>query len=52
MSNYECMICGYVYNEDAGDQDNGIDPNTKWDELPDDWLCPVCGAKKDQFEQK
>ena len=46
------MVCGYVYDEEAGDPDNDIDPNTKWDELPDDWVCPVCGAKKDQFEQK
>jgi rubredoxin len=52
MSKYECMVCGYVYDEEAGDPDNDIDPNTKWDELPEDWVCPVCGAKKDQFEQK
>ena len=52
MGKYECMVCGYVYDEEAGDPDNDIDPDTKWDELPEDWVCPICGAKKDQFEQK
>jgi rubredoxin len=51
MSKYECTVCGYVYNPEDGDTDNGIDPGTAFEDLPDDWTCPVCGATKDQFEK-
>ena len=51
MAKYECMVCGYVYDEETGDPDNDIDPETKWEDLPEDWVCPVCGASKDQFEK-
>lgn len=47
---YVCSLCGYVYDENDGDPDNGIDPGTKWEDVPDDWVCPLCGASKDQFE--
>jgi len=47
---YECL-CGYVYDEIAGDPDNGIEPGTKWDEVPEDFLCPVCGAPKSAFSE-
>jgi len=50
MDTYECTVCGYVYDPDEGDPDNGIDPGTAFEDLPDDWVCPVCGASKDQFE--
>ena len=50
MDTYECTVCGYVYDPDEGDPDNGIDPGTAFEGLPDDWVCPVCGASKDQFE--
>ena len=50
MESYECTICGYVYDPDEGDPDNAIDPGTSFEDLPDDWVCPVCGASKDQFE--
>ena len=46
---YVCSICGYVYDEAAGDPDNGIAPGTKFADLPDDDVCPLCGAGKDQF---
>lgn len=46
---YICDVCGYVYDEEAGDPDNGIEPGTKWEALPEDWACPICGAEKDQF---
>jgi len=46
---YVCDICGYVYDPAIGDPDNGIDPGTPFDKLPDDWVCPVCGAGKDVF---
>lgn len=50
METYECTVCGYLYNPDDGDPDNGIDPGTSFEALPDDWVCPVCGASKDMFE--
>ena len=48
---YACLYCGYTYDEAAGDPDNGIAPGTKWEDLPEDWCCPMCSAEKDQFEQ-
>jgi rubredoxin len=51
MEKWECQVCGYVYDEKKGDPDNGVDPETKFQDLPDDWVCPVCGAEKDQFEK-
>ena len=48
MEKYEC-VCGYVYDPAAGDPDNGIDPGTAFADLPDDWVCPLCGASKDNF---
>jgi len=50
MAKYECTVCGYVYDEDEGDADSGIAPGTKFEDLPDDWVCPVCGAGKGDFE--
>ncbi|MHA1243086.1 MAG: rubredoxin [Candidatus Heimdallarchaeota archaeon] len=50
MAKYECTVCGYVYDEDEGDADSGIAPGTKFKDLPDDWVCPVCGAGKGDFE--
>ena len=49
MKKYECEVCGYVYDPDQGDPDNGIDPGTAFEDLPDDWTCPVCAADKDSF---
>ncbi|MCS7143743.1 MAG: rubredoxin [Archaeoglobaceae archaeon] len=51
MAKYQCSVCGYIYNEDEGDPDSNVPPGTKWEDLPDDWVCPVCGATKDQFEK-
>ena len=48
---YTCDVCGYVYDPKEGDPDGGIPPGTAWDDIPDDWVCPVCGAGKDQFTQ-
>ena len=47
-----CDLCGYVHDEAAGDPDNGIAPGTKWEDLPADWVCPLCGAGKDEFTAK
>lgn len=49
---YICDVCGYVYDEDAGDLDNGIVPGTKWEDLPDDYECPLCGVGKDKFSKE
>ncbi len=46
---YVCTVCGYVYDETAGDPDHDIAPGTRWEELPDDFVCPLCGVGKDQF---
>lgn len=51
MAKYKCLICGYIYDEAKGDPDNNIPPNTKFEDLPNDWVCPVCGAEKTQFEK-
>ena len=51
MKKYECEPCGYVYDEAAGDPDNGIAPGTKWEDLPADWVCPLCGAGKDVYTE-
>ncbi len=47
---YKCTICGYIYDPAKGDPDGGIPPGTPFEDLPDDWVCPVCGVGKDQFE--
>ncbi len=52
MEKWRCTICGYCYDPAKGDPDNGIDPGTKFEDLPDDWGCPVCGAGKDDFEKE
>ena len=49
MKKYVCDVCGYVYDPAEGDPDNGIDPGTAFEDLPDDWVCPLCGVGKDQF---
>ena len=51
MDIYECTICGYRYDPAEGDRENNILPGTLFEELPDDWVCPVCGAGKDAFEK-
>ena len=51
MDKWECLICGYVYDPEEGDPDSGIPPGTSFENLPDDWVCPECGAGKDMFEK-
>jgi rubredoxin len=51
MAKYECTVCGYIYDPELGDPDGGIKPGTAFEGIPDDWVCPVCGASKDQFEK-
>ena len=52
MKKYVCQLCGYVYDESLGEPDNGIAPGTKFEELPDDYECPLCGAGKEEFEEE
>ncbi len=50
MKKYQCIPCGYIYDPEIGDPDNGIAPDTAFEDLPDDWTCPVCFVSKDEFE--
>ncbi len=52
MKVYVCSVCGWTYDEAKGDPDNGIAPGTKFEDLPDDFVCPLCGVGKDSFEEK
>ena len=49
---YVCMACGYIYDEEKGDPDRGIAAGTAFEDIPEDWVCPVCGVSKDMFEKK
>ena len=51
MAKYKCKVCGWIYDPEIGDPDGGIVPNTPFEKIPDDWLCPVCGAAKSEFEK-
>ena len=50
MEKYKCLVCGYIYNPEVGDPSNGVEAGTSFEALPDDWVCPDCGAGKDEFE--
>ena len=50
FKNWECVICGFIYSEEAGLPDDGIPAGTKWEDVPEDWVCPDCGASKAEFE--
>ncbi|MCP5102171.1 MAG: rubredoxin [bacterium] len=52
MTNYVCTACGFVYNPETGDPENGIDPGTAFEDLPEDWVCPLCGVGKELFESE
>jgi len=51
MEKWECTACGYVYDPEKGDPENGIDPGTSFEDLPEGWTCPQCGATKDLFQK-
>ncbi len=48
---YVCTVCGYIYDPAQGDPDNGVPAGTPWEEVPQAWVCPLCGVGKDQFEE-
>jgi len=50
MKAYQCIICGYIYDEAAGDPEHGIAPGTRWEDVPADWQCPDCGVAKADFD--
>jgi len=50
MKKYKCQVCGYLYDPELGDPDGGIAPGTAFEDIPDDWTCPVCGVTKEDFE--
>ncbi len=50
MPKWRCLLCSYVYDPAVGDPENGVEPGTPFDSIPDDWVCPLCGAAKDEFE--
>jgi rubredoxin len=52
MGKYVCSVCGYVYDEAKGIPEAGIVPGTRWEDLPGDWVCPICGATKAEFEKQ
>jgi rubredoxin len=51
MDQWECEACGWIYDPKVGDPDNGIEPGTPFEELPDDWVCPECGVGKEYFHR-
>jgi rubredoxin len=51
MEKWQCLLCGYIYDPAAGDPTQGIAPGTPFEDLPDDWECPDCGASKEEFEK-
>ena len=52
LKKYVCGPCGYVYDHEIGDPDNGVAPGTPFEEIPEDWVCPICGLGKDAFEEE
>ncbi len=50
MKTWMCLVCGFMYDEEAGLPDEGIAPGTRWEDLPNDWLCPECGVSKADFD--
>ncbi|WP_045223772.1 rubredoxin [Methyloterricola oryzae] len=47
---YVCVVCGYIYDEELGEPEAGLAPGTRWEDVPEDWSCPDCGASKGDFE--
>jgi rubredoxin len=51
MKEYVCVACGYIYNPERGDPDNNVEPGTAWEDVAEDWVCPLCGVGKEQFQE-
>jgi rubredoxin len=52
MDKWKCTVCGYIYDPAEGDPDSGVEPGTKFEDIPEDWRCPLCGAMKKYFEKE
>ncbi len=52
MAKWVCNVCGYVYDPEVGDVDNGVAAGTAWEDIPEDWVCPLCGVGKDDFSEE
>lgn len=52
MKKYVCTVCGHIYDEELGDLDSGVLPGTLFADIPDSWVCPLCGVGKDSFEEE
>lgn len=52
MEKWVCVICGYVYDPELGDPDNGVEPGTSFEDISEDWACPECGVDKNSFEKE
>jgi rubredoxin len=50
MKKYKCNMCGWIYDETKGVPDEGINPGTRWEDIPNDWVCPLCGSGKEDFD--
>jgi len=50
VKKWECIVCGFIYDEEEGLPDEGIEPGTAWENVPEDWICPDCGVGKEDFE--
>ena len=50
LKKWECQVCGFIYDENKGMPEEGIEPGTRWEDVPEDWTCPDCGAPKSDFE--
>ncbi|MBQ7109456.1 MAG: rubredoxin [Clostridia bacterium] len=49
---YVCTVCGFIYDEEIGDEESGIEPGTLWEDVPEDYVCPLCGVGKEDFEEE
>lgn len=52
MKKWQCIVCGWVYDEALGSEEDGIAPGTRWADIPEDWVCPECGVSKEDFEME
>lgn len=52
MEKWRCKVCDWIYDPATGDPDNGVAADTAWEAVPEDWVCPICGAGKDEFEKE
>ncbi|MCQ8211229.1 rubredoxin [Cetobacterium somerae] len=52
MEKWRCKVCDWIYDPATGDPDNGVAAGTTWEEVPEEWVCPICGAGKDEFEKE